>query len=392
MDGRRMSSPRRATVIGAGIGGLCAAHFLRAVGFEVIVYERTPTFAPVGAGIVLGANAMRVLGEIDLAGPIAARGHRLHRLGIRTHRGRTLSVVDVDAVARRVGFHSVAIGRAALHEELIATLPSEAIVLGAECTAVQATAGQVEATFADGSTVRSDLLIGADGLHSQVRRALDLDAPLRDAQQICFRGLCNRADVEYDEDAFYESWGGGSRFGFVDVGSGRVYWFLTLNRDGSEVPDRGVWRDWLVGRFRGWWRPIPDIIAATAPEAIIRTDLYDRPPARLWHRHRAVLLGDAAHPTTPNMGQGAGMALESAAVLARCLSAEEDPARAIEAYEGLRQPRTAWITRRSWHLGRLATWSNPLAAGLRNALLRSIPRHVGQRQAEALLSYDIYQG
>lgn len=387
-----MTSVDRTAIIGAGIGGLTAAHGLRACGIGVTVYERSPIFAPVGAGIVLGANAMRVFAELGLAEAIAERGNRLHRVGIRTASGRTLSAVDIDAVARRTGLHSVAISRAALHEELSRPLPNEVIELGAECVGVQATAEGVEASFANGKTASADLLIGADGLHSCVRRELGLEAPLRDARQICFRGMCDRSRFDLDDDGFYESWGGGKRFGFVDVGGGSVYWFLTMNRDRVRVPDEGACRDWLVDQFRHWWRPIPDIIAATDAAAFIRTDLYDRAPAPLWHRHRTVLLGDAAHPTTPNMGQGAGMAIESAAVLARCLATQADPDQAIETYERLRRPRTASITSRSWRIGRLATWSNTLGVGLRNLLLRSVPRRLAQGQAEELLAYDIYQG
>ena len=341
---------------------------------------------------MLGVNAMRVFDELGLAQAVAARGFPLHRIGVRTAAGRTLSFVDIDQVARRTGLHSVAISRAALHQVLSESLPPPTIRLGETCVAVTADADGVSAGFASGREIRPDILVGADGLHSHVRQALGLDAPLRDPGQVCFRGLCSTAGLTLDDDGFYESWGQGRRFGFVEVGEGQLYWFLTLNRGQVPIPEGSGSRDELVDQFRDWWRPIPDVIAATHPDAIIRNDLFDRPPADLWHRHGAVLLGDAAHPTTPNMGQGAGMAVESAAVLAHCLATVPHVEDALAEYERLRRPRTASITRRSWHLGRLATLSGSVAIGLRNVLLGSVPQRLGQRQAEALFTYDIYGG
>jgi 2-polyprenyl-6-methoxyphenol hydroxylase-like FAD-dependent oxidoreductase len=174
-------------------------------------------------------------------------------------------------------------------------------------------------------------------------------------------------------DTLTETIGAGQRFGIVPIGGGRVAWWATANEpaDADDEPSR---RARLLHLFGAWHRPIPRLIEATPEEEILKNGTFDRPPVRGWGRGRVTLLGDAAHPTTPNFGQGGCMAIEDAAVLASSLVAHPDdlPA-ALRDFERRRYRRTTWITRQSLRYGRIAQWANPLAVAAREALFRLTP-------------------
>lgn len=184
-----------------------------------------------------------------------------------------------------------------------------------------------------------------------------------------------------------ESWGRGSRFGIVPLDHRRIYWFATANAPAGRTQDAAERKRFLQQRFAGWHPPIERLLEATPAAEILHNDIYDLRPMRRWNEGRVTLLGDAAHPTTPNLGQGAGMAIESAVALARCLSEESDLAAALGGYEAERRPRTAWITEQSWRIGRVGQWENPLACGLRDFLLRVTPPGISEKTLERAAGY-----
>jgi 2-polyprenyl-6-methoxyphenol hydroxylase-like FAD-dependent oxidoreductase len=183
-----------------------------------------------------------------------------------------------------------------------------------------------------------------------------------------------------------ESWGRGERFGIVDIGFREVYWFAC-----ADAPPGGLDVDVqaeLRRRFGGWHAPIQELIEATPSAGIVRTDIYDRAPVRKWHDQRVVLLGDAAHPMTPNLGQGAGQAIEDAAVLDESLAGGGTVEEALLAYEQRRVRRANGIVRAARQLGAVAQWRHPAAAWLRNSLMRLVPASVGAAQARRLMRGD----
>jgi 2-polyprenyl-6-methoxyphenol hydroxylase-like FAD-dependent oxidoreductase len=141
--------------------------------------------------------------------------------------------------------------------------------------------------------------------------------------------------------------------------------------------------------FARWHAPIPEIIEATEPAAILHNDIIDRPPIREWGKGRVTLLGDAAHPTTPNLGQGACQAMEDAIVLADCLRSTNETERALREYERRRRPRTTSVTNRSWRLGQISQWENPAACWMRNLITRCMPAGVSMRMLEQVLTAEI---
>jgi 2-polyprenyl-6-methoxyphenol hydroxylase-like FAD-dependent oxidoreductase len=186
---------------------------------------------------------------------------------------------------------------------------------------------------------------------------------------------------------FWETWGRGVRFGFVDIGEGRAYWFVSESVAEAAQPPESPKRSFLR-RFTDWHDPIARIIEATPEEAITRTLVYDRKPIDRWGEGRITLLGDAAHPMTPNLGQGASQALEDAAVLGKTAREHGEPEPLLREYERRRIKRANTIVRRSWQTGRVAQARNPLVCAVRNAALRVTPARIQKSQQQRLLRFD----
>lgn len=364
-----------AIVIGAGIGGLCAAIGLRRRGWQVTVLERTPRFGEVGAGLTLMANGLHGLDALGVGDSVRAAGHPDTSGGIRTASGRWISRVDGAALTRLLGTSALGIHRASLHEILRAALPTGAIVTGAEVTGV----GEQVVYRHDGRTVTSDasLVVAADGIDSTVRAQLwpGHPGPVHSGST-AWLGVTGPWD---GERAAAISWGPGAEFGMVPLGDGRVYWFAAVNAPAGLRVDDGA--DAVRARFGGWHAPVPGLLDATDPAAIIRTDLRhlatDLPS--YVHGHVA-LLGDAAHAMTPNLGQGANQAIEDAVVLASVCGPDDDISAALAEYDRQRRPRSQRIARAAAQLGRFGQQlSNPVAVELRNTLMRLTPSRTALR-------------
>ncbi|MGL6094357.1 MAG: FAD-dependent monooxygenase, partial [Fimbriiglobus sp.] len=224
--------------------------------------------------------------------------------------------------------------------------------------------------FADGRVQQGDILIGADGLRSVVRgQVIGVHKP-RYAGSTSWQGVGFVDRPEVPTGTTLLAVGRGSQFGYLPIGGGRVCWFATANCPPNMYDPPGTAKPNLLKRFADWYPPIPAVLEATDADAISRSDVLDRPPVAPWGFGRVTLLGDAAHPTTPNLGQGAGMAIEDAAVLARCLGAASVPIGGLRAYEAARFERTAFVTNRSWKVGRSFGLESEFWCRLRNAWLR----------------------
>ncbi|SET56668.1 FAD-dependent monooxygenase [Hymenobacter actinosclerus] len=370
-------------IIGAGIGGLATAHALLNLGHGVRVYEAAPELRAVGAGVVLGANAMRALHELGLHDAVAALGAPVRQLQLLDQQGRLLQNADTTGFTQRLGFENLGIHRADLQRVLLAGLPAGVVRLGVPFERLSETPAGVLAHFANGSTAQADALIGADGLNSRVRRQLWPAAMPRYAGYTCWRAVVDASQLGLAAGESGETWGRtGRRFGYVPVGGGRVYWFACLNSPEPRSPRYQAYRAADLRReFAGFHAPVPELLALTRDDQLLWNDILDLPPLPHFARGSVLLLGDAAHATTPNMGQGAGMAIEDAAVLARCLRpCRADLLAAFQAFERQRRPRTARIVRTSWHLGRVGQLENPLLVRIRNAVMRMLPAAVSRSQ------------
>ncbi|MFC7483614.1 FAD-dependent monooxygenase [Luedemannella flava] len=371
-----------AVVVGAGIGGLCAAIGLRRRGWSVLVLERTPTFGEVGAGLTLMANGLRGLDALGVGADVRAAGQVDAPGGVRTSTGRWISRVDGAAMTRLLGTAAVGIHRATLHRILRAALPAEAVLTGAEVVDV-APGPPPRVTYRhDGRdiAVEAGLVVAADGINSVVRAGLWPDQP----PPVYSGSTAWRAVAPQPaggEVATSISWGPGAEFGVVPLGDGRVYWYGAVNADAGQVFAGGDEMRAVRDRFGAWHQPIPALLDATDAGAVIRTDLYHLATPLPSYRAGAVaLLGDAAHAMTPNLGQGANQAIEDATVLAAVCAPSDDVVAALAAYDAQRRPRSQEVARAALQIARFGQQlSNPVAVGLRNTMMRLTPPRVALR-------------
>ncbi len=376
---------RHVLIAGAGIGGLTLACALRHAGLTATVFERADALKWVGAGIIVQMNAAVALRRIGLCDAVAAVGASPTESAILRPSGAPITRLPIERLQRELGAPMVCIHRARLQSVLLEHAGSEHVRLGRAVTGFHDDGHVVTVTLSDGSTVTGDVLVGADGLRSAVRSGLLGDAPLRYSGYTSWRGVCPVVPASARPGKVSETWGRGARFGVVPIGSGQVYWYATLNAPpgGQDAP--GTTRARLQEVFGGWHAPIADLLAATPEDAIVRTDIHDRPPVQQWSRGRVTLLGDAAHPMTPNMGQGGCQAIEDAVVLAECLSSGGAVETALATYEQRRRERANQFVSRSWSLGRLAQLESPAGRFMRDALFRLVPEALAARGVRDLV-------
>jgi 2-polyprenyl-6-methoxyphenol hydroxylase-like FAD-dependent oxidoreductase len=348
-----MIASLKIAVIGGGIGGLAAALGLRQAGFEVDVYEQAPELTEVGGGINMGPNAVRVLYRLGLRKGLDDEGVR--PVGSHQRRwqdGRTLQRAALNPLCEQLyGAPHITIHRADLLSVIAAGFPAERVHLGHRLVGLADRGDGAEAWFDNGASIRADVLVGADGIHSAVRAALFGQEEPQFAGCVAYRGL---VPVERITDLGLER---GSQ-SWVGPGAHLVHYFVSRGRLLNFVgwTEHDVWNreDWTdratieraLAAFEGWHPQVRRIIAAA--ETCFIWALFDRDPLPRWSVGRATLLGDACHPMYPFMGQGAAQAIEDGAALAACLAAgADDPATALVRYERLRLPRVTRLQRMS---------------------------------------------
>jgi 2-polyprenyl-6-methoxyphenol hydroxylase-like FAD-dependent oxidoreductase len=365
-------------IIGGGIAGLTAAIALRQRGLAVQVCEAAPHILPVGAGIWMAPNAMQVFDRLGLAQRIDAGGVPLQAIEIVDGRMRPLLRTDQARIRQRFGHATTAIRRATLQQILLAEVGPAHVALGKICTGLAEDDEGVTVTFADGSTRRAAFVVGADGIRSPVREHLFPGRRPGGTGHLVWRGMSAVQLAPHYKRAIREAWADGLRFGFSEIADGIVDWFAAVpSTFGGERPE-------LLARlqraFQGFAYPVPAILAAADEPAIIKNEVLDLDPLPRWHQGRICLIGDAAHATTPYMGQGGCQAVEDAYALALSLSQQpDDPAAAFAAMQRLRRAKAHRIVRTSRLMGRVG-YLGGAAGALRNLAMRAAPMWATEQQ------------
>ena len=362
-------------IIGGGIGGLCAAVALQNLGYSVQVFETSATFQPVGAGIGIGSNAMQALMKIGVGEDVFANGHVLQTQVFQDERGKPLNTIDFTVLKNLYGQENITIHRADLHRTFLEALKPHTLHFNKKCISVVQKNHQVIIHFEDGTTQTSDLLIAADGIHSPIRQQFVPDSSPRYAGYTCWRGITeNKGRV--DDFTSTELWSTKGRFGMAPMKDGLVYWFACKNAAPRSTQFQGLASQEISDLFNHFPEVVNKLISTTPIENILHHDILDIKPLRQFVFGRVVLLGDAAHATTPNMGQGAGQAIEDAIVLRNGFKQFEHVDKVLAFYEEKRVARTAKVIRLSRQIGATAQIQSRSLAEVRNFLFPFLPSKI----------------
>jgi salicylate hydroxylase len=360
--------PFHIAIVGGGIGGLTTALALRQAGFQVDVFEQASRLKEVGAGVDLGPNAVRLLFRLGLEKQLAA----ITAPAVQNTYRRWNDGQIVESFSRTEGQNkevalSGGMHRAELLDLLLNALPQACLHTGKHCIQVQQHENKCQVSFADGSAFTADVLLGADGIHSVVRKSCSSDTPVFSGQ-IAYRGLIPMERLTFLGESAWDTtiWMGPDRhFLLYPISQRRLMNLVAF------VPARDDWRveSWsaegnvedLVNEFTGWDRAVVATIHEL--EHTMRWALYDREPLERWSSGAITLLGDAAHAMLPHQGQGAGQSIEDAIVLTRCLqeARQETLAAWLQRYEALRKPRATFVQQTSRISGEIYDWRIQLA-------------------------------
>lgn len=362
--------PRRALIVGAGIGGLSAAIALRQAGWEVRVFERSPELRELGFGLGLAPNAMAALAELGVADAVLARTHEPASGEVRRMDG---TVLKRGTIPRRIlGGPFVVAMRPALYGALLDAVGPGTVTSGSEATGFTATRQRVTLHLSNGASAEGDLLVGADGVHSVIRRQLHPSEPLpRRSRIISVRGAVDGAVANLGgADGIYYL-GPGVESAFIRASATGIYWFFAFAEElvPAGETDPAALVAYVAPQFD---RSFHAITAATTD---LRYDgvLVDRDPLPTWGTGLVTLIGDAAHPMLPHTGQGAAQAIVDAVTLGRMLAADVDIEQTLRAFEADRQPKTASLVRQGRRTARFMRIQNPVACSAREAAVRMFP-------------------
>lgn len=378
-----MTRDDRVMIVGAGIGGLTAAVALERAGRAVTVFERMDSLKEVGAGFTMNSNAVTAIRELGLDKHVEDQGAELNRFVHHTRDGKVLAEWPTGQISENVGAPIVGIGRPDVQRLLAGALENVEIRYDHEFNGLEQDATGVTARFANGAEERGAALIGADGSGSTVRGIFD-STERRYSGYTTWLAYAEFSD--FPEATHAQWYGKRTILGAHPIGGGRTYWYAGLTAPpGGRNEDK---KQAVLDVFGDWAEPLPSLLRATDPANIARSDIYDLPRRESWGEGRVTLLGDAAHPMVPALGQGACQAIEDGVILGRLLGAAEDEAAALQAYERKRIERTAPIVKRARMQGKLMQGDNPVMEVVRSNFFRFAPQKQVLKGFEEFLTFE----
>jgi len=371
---------------GAGIGGLTLAIALQQRGYRVRLVERSAGLAEVGAGIWMAPNPMQVFAQLGFAEKIIEAGWAIELVRLQDWKSGDIETTNMSQIAREYGFETMALHRGVLQRLLFEQLAVGSVHFGCEVESATQSGDGVVVGLSDGSSCAAAILAGADGFNSQIRRIAALGGEKRYSGSSSYRAIARGAAIlpAGAEHEAYEIWAKGCRVGFSQINAHDTYWYMTFDAPAGETSSASEIRAHAESLFRTWFPQWIGLLENTRPQDILRTDISDLKPLAQWSSGRIGLIGDAAHATTPNLGQGGAMAVEDALALADAFDTLGLDEAAWKRFEQLRRKKVDWTVATSWSIGRICHLRNPLLRSLRNLALKKMPESVTQKQFQRL--------
>ena len=388
-------------IIGAGICGITTAITLIRLGYSVKLFEEKSTIQKLGAGLTLWSNAVQSFSKLGMEHDVIAIGSEIDSAIIYNHEGKRLKKISITSVIKELGVPSITVGRGDLLDTLMKYL-GNVVVFNKKFRRYEEDIDGVVAHFEDRSQYYGTYLIGCDGINSEVRRQLYLKMNIEPEVKRYSGYAAWRALVHLDEESYYkyssligEYWGNGTRFGLTSLTNNRIYFFAVENISLQELKtmaaDPKLYLEELEFMFSDWKNEIRELISYSLSQdiEILYHPIFDIKPNNPWHQEHILLLGDAAHATTPNMGQGACLAIEDSCILGELLKTkgEKNISHIFNEFEGKRRKRVTSIVNTSWRLGRIGQSRNRMLCWLRNTLARITPAYVFKNRLRRTMTF-----
>lgn len=366
---------------GGGIGGLSLAAFLQKKGFTVQVLERSSQLSEIGAGIWMAPNPLQVFRELGIDDVIERNGWSIQTIEVLDFAGKVLSHMDLALFKKEFGYYTTAIHRGKLQKIIFDILAPGTVAFGVKTHSWSKTPEGLDVQLSNGKKVQAKLLIGADGLHSEIREKLFPESKKRYSGSSSYRAIVNlREDIHSQGHLCQEIWAPGCRLGFSRMSVDSYYWYLTFDSVAGErtsAADNMKHARFLAEKYFSNYKKL---IEYTDPLSIIRTDISDLSPLKDWKQGCVGLIGDAAHATTPNLGQGGAQAVEDAGVLAEEIANHGPTERALQSFVERRRKKAQWIVDTSWAYRVFCHQKSSFGRSLRNILFWLMPESVARRQ------------
>jgi 2-polyprenyl-6-methoxyphenol hydroxylase-like FAD-dependent oxidoreductase len=372
-------------IVGGGISGLATALALKRIGLTVSIYEKKAENSKTGSGIALGSNALKALHYLGVLPQIQERGISSNQYIIFDNHGKPITTLHSEQTDYPL---YTFIHRTDLIDILLNALSAEHIFYNKKLVFFTTNHKKSQLFFEDGTIVNTDYLLACDGIHSAIRDQLFPNKHLRYAGYTCWRGVVENYH-QHSPQFYSETWGPKGRFGIIPLSNNRLYWYALKNGEPNDIRLQEWKTDELLNNFSDYHHPIPHIIKNTLDENVSRRDIYDLEPLFHYVYDRILLLGDAAHATTPNLGQSACLAIEDAVFLAKCKEQEKHLEAALTCFERIRLSRTKKVVQESWMFGKIAQIDNPFICSVRNVVMKWTPASFHQSRLQVLQNMRI---
>jgi len=382
-----MTELRKAIIAGAGVGGLTAGIALQRAGWQVKIFEAASTLRTGGTGLSIMANAMAALNSIGADAPVEQAGQVIRQFFFKKPGGKIISGIPIYEIGEQLGYPNINIQRPLLLRALAQQLAPDTLITGARCSGYKNHDNGVTVSFEDGSTDEADLLIGADGFNSVIRRQMLGETAIRYPGYIAWLAVTPFSHPVMTEGYVAHYWGRGKRFGICSVGDGHVYWWGTCNHKSATHDDVSINKQEVLDTYAGWAPEVRAAIEATPADIILKIHAKDRQPVTQFCDGHVALLGDAAHPMLTSLGQGAAQAIEDAVVLAERLTTTPDLRTALAEYEAYRHPRANEIVNAARSMSGIEQTESSIACWLRDWYIRLAPESSMRKKNIDILSF-----